>query len=241
MLLANQTAVITGAGRGIGQAIAVAFAQQGCDIALAARTLAELEETRALVEAAGRRGVPIVCDVTDPAQVEAMAKTTLETLGKIDILVNNAGYGCFKPFTEQTLEEFDHTMAVNVRGVFLCSRAVLPDMIARRSGRIINMSSVSGLRPINEQAAYCASKHAVNGLTVTMALELRPYNIRVHAICPGGVPTRLSEENMPQRDMTGWMTPEDVAHTALYLVSLSDRATTDIIHLRRFGSVPLGG
>jgi NAD(P)-dependent dehydrogenase (short-subunit alcohol dehydrogenase family) len=114
-------------------------------------------------------------------------------------------------------------------------------MVARKSGRIINISSVSGLRPILHQSAYCASKHALNGLTTALALELREHGIFVHAICPGGVATRLSEEAMPQRDRSAWMTPEDVAHTALYLASLGPRATTDLIYLRRFTSVPLGG
>jgi 3-oxoacyl-[acyl-carrier protein] reductase len=162
-------------------------------------------------------------------------------LGRIDVLVNNAGYACFKPFMELSLEEWRRTLDVNLTGTFLVTRAVLPDMTARRSGRIINMSSVSGLRPIMHQSVYCASKHGIIGLTTTLAMELRPYDIRVHAICPGGVATRLSEEAMPGRDKSDWMTPEDVAHTALYLASLGPRATTDIIYLRRFGSVPLGG
>lgn len=241
MLLDGKTALITGAGRGIGQAIAAAFAEQGCDIAAVARSEAELEETAARVRALGRRVLPICCDISAPEQVETMAEKAMAFLSSIDILVNNAGYACFKPFMELSLEEWRRTLDVNLTGTFLVTRAVLPGMIARRNGHIINISSVSGLRPIMHQSVYCASKHGMNGLTTTLAMEMRPHNIRVNAICPGGVRTRLSEEAMPGRDKSDWMTPEDIAHTALYLASMSPRATTDIIYLRRFGSVPLGG
>jgi 3-oxoacyl-[acyl-carrier protein] reductase len=241
MLLKGMSAFITGAGRGIGRGIARAFAEQGCDIAAVARTEPEVMETAALVESLGRKALGLVCDVADPASVNAAVERMLGAFGKIDILVNNAGYACFKPFMELSLDEWQRTLDVNLTGIFLCTRAVLPGMIARQSGRIINISSVSGLRPILRQSAYCASKHGVNGLTSTLAMELRPHGIRVHAICPGGVTTRLSEENMADRDKSDWMTPEDVAHTALYLASMSSRATTDMVYLRRFGSVPLGG
>ena len=241
MLLDGKTTLITGAGRGIGRAIALAFAEQGCNIAATARTMQELEETADLVRAQSRRITILPCDISAPEQVDTMVKEAMAFLGRIDVLVNNAGYACFKPFMELSLEEWKRTLDVNLTGTFLVTRAVLPDMMARRSGRIINMSSVSGLRPIMHQSVYCASKHGLIGLTTTLAMELRPYDIRVHAICPGGVATRLSEEAMPGRDKSDWMTPEDVAHTALYLASLGPRATTDIIYLRRYGSVPLGG
>lgn len=241
MLLDGKTAFITGAGRGIGRGIAVAFAEQGCDIAAAARTETEVQETVEMVRALGRRALPLVCDVADPDAVESAVSHTLAEFGAVDILVNNAGYACFKPFMELSLEEWKSTLDINLTGVYLCTRAIVPSMIAQGAGRIINISSVSGLRPIMRQSAYCASKHGLNGLTATLAMELKPYGIRVHAICPGGVTTRLSVENMPDRDKTDWMTPEDVAHTALYLASMSERATTDMVYLRRFGSVPLGG
>ncbi len=233
--------MITGAGRGIGRAIALGFAEQGCDIAVTARTVREVEETADRITELGRRAVALPCDVTAPEAVAQMTSNALAALGRIDILVNNAGYACFKPFMELSLEEWQRTLDVNLTGVYLVTRAIVPDMIARRAGRIINISSVSGLRPIMNQTVYCASKHGLNGLTTTLAMELKPCGIRVHAICPGGVITRLSEENMPERDKTDWMTPEDIAHTALYLASMPERATTDIVYIRRFGSVPLGG
>lgn len=238
MQLSGKSALITGAGRGIGRGIALAFAQEGCRIALAARSRAELDETAARVQKTGADALVLECDVADPAQIRATVDAALAHFGQIDILVNNAGYACFKPFSEISPEEWQRTLDVNLTAPFHFIQALLPSMIARRTGRIINVSSVAGLKPIMKQSAYCASKYGLNGLSLVLAMELREYGIGVHAICPGGVATRLSEEAMPERDKTDWMTPEDIAHAALYLATLSPRATTDILHMRRFDSAP---
>lgn len=240
-MLEGKTILITGAGRGIGRGIALAFAARGCAVVAAARTGSEVDETVRQVHAAGARARGVLCDVTDAAQVRGMVEDALAAFGSIDILVNNAGLACFKPFHDLTEEEWRRTLEVNLTGPFLCTQAVLPSMMARRSGRIINISSVAGLKPILHQSAYCASKFGLNGLTRTLALELRPYGIGVHSVCPGGVDTRLAQEAMPDRDKTDWMTPEDIAETCLYLASLSPRAAVDEIMIRRFNSVPLGG
>ncbi len=241
MLLQGKTAFITGAGRGIGRGIALAFAAQGCDVAVAARTMGEVEETAAAARALGRNALALHCDVADEASVRDAVDAALGACGGIDILVNNAGYACFKPFLELSAEEWRRTLDVNLTGAFYCTRAVAPSMIARGGGRIINISSVAGLKPIRNQSVYCASKYGLNGLTSVLAMELREHNIRVHSICPGGVDTQLSREAMADRDKTGWMTPEDIAHVALFLATQSDRATTDEVSVRRFGSVPIGG
>jgi len=241
MLLEGKTALITGAGRGIGRGIALAFAEQGCDIAAVARTADEVNGTVDAVKRTGRKALALIADVANAHDVRAMTDETLKAFGHVDILVNNAGYACFKPFTDLSLEEWQRTLDVNLTGVFLCTKAVLPSMIARKTGRIINISSVAGLKPLVDQTAYCASKHGLNGLSKTLAMELRQYGIGVHSICPGGVDTRLAQEAMPGRDKSDWMTPEDIAHACLYLASLSPRATTDEIVVRRFGSVPIGG
>jgi len=241
MLLQDRVALITGAGRGIGRGIALAFAKEGCNIAALARTASEIEETAEAVRALGRRALAIMCDVTDAASVAAAFKSVEHELGPIDILVNNAGYGAFKPFMETDETSWRRTIDVNLTGPFLCIQAVLPSMIARKSGRIISISSVAGLKPIAEQSAYCASKYGLNGLTSVLAMELRPYGIGVHAICPGGVDTQLARENMPGRDKTNWLQPEDIAHAALFLATQSPRAATDEIVVRRFDSVPIGG
>lgn len=239
MLLQGKNAVITGAGRGIGRAIAEAFAAQGCNIAALARSEDEIEETASIVRDLGVRAIALVCDVTQADSVDHAFGAAEAALGPIDILVNNAGMARFKPFAALSLDDWNDTLASNLTSVFLCTQRVLPGMLARRAGRIINISSVSGLKPIAEQSAYCAAKHAVNGLTKTLALELSEFGIGVHALCPGGVVTRLAEEAMPERDKTGWMLPEDIAHAALFLATQSPRAATDIVHLRRFDSAPL--
>lgn len=241
MLLQEKVALITGAGRGIGRGIALAFAGEGCDIAAVARTASEIEETASAVRAIGRRSTAIVCNVTDASRVSEAVKSAERELGPIDILVNNAGYGSFKPFMETDEAAWRRTLDVNLTGPFLCIQAVLPSMMARKSGRIINISSVAGLKPIVDQSAYCASKYGLNGLTKVLAMELRPYGIGVHAICPGGVDTQLARENMPGRDRSNWLQPEDIAHVALFLATQSPRAATDEIAVRRFDSVPIGG
>ena len=241
MLLKDKCALITGGGRGIGQGIALAFARQGCDVAVAARTESEVQTTAEAVRQVGRRALAISCDVANPNSVHSMVQLTLASLGAIDILVNNAGYARFQPFHELSAEEWKRTLDVNLTGPFLCTQAVLPCMMARRSGRIINISSVAGLKPLANQSAYCASKYGLNGLTKVLAMELREYGIGVHAVCPGGVDTRLAQEAMPERDKSDWMTPEDIAHACLYLATLSSRAATDEVVVRRFDSVPIGG
>ncbi|HOZ50035.1 MAG TPA: SDR family oxidoreductase [Candidatus Hydrogenedentes bacterium] len=239
MLLEGNKALITGAGRGIGRGIAVAFAREGCDIAAVARTVDQIEATAQAVRDLGRTAVALPCDVADPDAVRRTVDAAVEALGGIDILVNNAGYACFKPFEALSLDEWRRTLDVNLTAPFLFTRAVLPLMKAQRSGRIINISSVAGLKPIVDQSAYCASKYGLNGLTKVLALELREYGICAHSICPGGTDTQLAREAMPERDRSGWLTPEDIAHTALYLATLSPRATTDEILVRRTGSVPI--
>lgn len=239
MLLKDQTALITGAGRGIGRAVALAFAREGCRVALAARTGTELEAVAAEISALNGQALVVPCDVADPTEIQNTVDRTLDALGNVDILVNNAGYACFKPVWELSLEEWRRSLDVNVTSAFLFCRALLPHMMERRSGRIINMSSVTGLKALPEQGAYCAAKHALNGWTKSLALELRPYNIAVHAVCPGGVDTRFSREAMPHRDKSEWMQPEDIANTVLHLATLSPRVAMDIVSLRRFAGEPL--
>ncbi len=190
---------------------------------------------------AGGKAISLACDVTDPEQVQRAVDETHDSFGAIDILVNNAGIAIFKPFYELSADEWQQTLDVNLNGAFHCTQAVLPGMMHRRDGRIINISSVAGVKPINKQSAYCASKHALNAMSKVLAMELRDYGIAVHAVCPGGVATQLADEAMPERDKADWMTPEDIAHACLFLASQSSRATTDEVVVRRFGSVPIGG
>ncbi len=241
MLLKDKIVVITGAGRGIGRGLALAFADAGCHVAALARSAEEIEETAEAVRERGRDAVTLPCDVTNRDDVQGAMDAVLERFGCIDILVNNAGYARFQKIEDLPVDEWLRTIDVNLHGPFYCIKAVLPHMIARRAGRIINISSLAGLKPYAEQGAYCASKHGLNGLSKVLAMELRPYGIGVHCICPGGIDTQLTREAMPHREKSDWMTPDDVAHAALYLATLSPRASTDELIVRRFDSVPLGG
>jgi len=237
--MAGKTALITGAGRGIGRAIALAFAAEGCDVALAARTHEEIDKVAGEALDFGVKTLPVVCDVTDHEAIAHAVSAALDAFKKVDILVNNAGEACFKPIYQLTIQEWQHAFDVNVHSAFAFVQAVLPGMMARRSGRIINVSSVTGLKALPEQSAYGAAKHALNSLTKSLNLELREYNIAAHVICPGGVDTKLSRDAMPHRDKTEWMQPEDIADAALYLATLSPRTAVDIISLRRFAGEPL--
>lgn len=238
-MLQGKVCVVTGAGRGIGRAIVEAFARQGAKIVAAARTPAELADTVTSANALGAEAIGVECDVADPAAVDQLARKATHAFGSADVLVNNAGFAHFVPFESLALEEWRRTLDVNLTGPYLVTQAFLPGMIARRSGRIINISSVAGHKGIEQQSAYCASKHGLNGLTKVLAMELKQYNIGVHAICPGGVDTHLAREAMPGRDKSNWMQPEDIAATALYLCSLSPQTAIDFITPRRFDSTPL--
>lgn len=187
-MLRGKVAVVTGAGRGIGRAIALAFAQEGADLVLAARSVDKLNEVAAEIQAGGRQALVVPTDVTSEASIGNLRDRTLEHFGRVDILVNNSGVGGpAAPLWEIDPQDWDETFAVNVRGVYLCCRAFLPAMVARRSGVIINIGSMTGKRPLVNRTPYAASKLAVVGLTRTLAWEVGPYGIRVNVISPGPV------------------------------------------------------
>ncbi len=237
-VLEGQTAFITGASRGIGRAIAFAFAREGAAIAAAARSLDLLEELCREITSAGGKAIPVQMDMHSEESIkQAVAKARSE-LGRIDILVNNAGVLKLCKIADTSAEVWDEIMTVNVRGVFLTCREVLPEMIERRSGRIINIGSSAGRRGYVEQGAYCASKHALAGLTKVLTLETQAYGVRVNMLSPGGVLTELSRELRASRgepeDSSEWMTPEEVAEAAVYLCTQTGAGTTDELILRRY-------
>lgn len=229
-------ALVTGGGRGIGRAIALALAREGYAVAVCARTREEVDETARLVQLAGGRALAITADVSLEADADRAVARTLQELGGLDVLVNNAGVFVMAPVVETTVDDWDRMMAVNARGTFLCSRAALRHMQQQRSGTIINISSTAGKRAYAGQSAYVAAKHAVLGFTKALALEAQQYGVRVHAICPGVVATQMSA--VTHADRPDRMEPEDVAEAVLYLLRLSPRAVVDEITLRRDGAVP---
>lgn len=237
--LDGKIALVTGGGRGIGRAIALALAGEGCGVAVASRTKCEIDLVASEIENLGSRGLAVTTDVSEPAEVNRMVEEILELFGRIDILVNNAGIAIFKPLLELTQEDWDRTMAVNLRGAFLCAQKVAEVMMEQRSGTIINICSSASRKAYPNQIAYVASKHGMLGLSKGLSLELKPYGIRIHAICPGGVDTRLTADARPGTDRSDWMQPEDIAHVVLMLLTQSNRATIDEIYIRRYDASPI--
>ena len=189
MRLDGKTAMVTGAGRGLGRACALALAEAGAEVALVSRTGDELERVASEIGAAGGRAVQIVCDVTDTSAMER----EIAALPRLDILVNNAGMNIPEPFTDVTEDHFDRIMALNVRAVFMVSQAASRRMVADgNGGAIINMSSQMGHVGAPIRTVYCSSKHAVEGMTKAMAVELAPHEIRVNSIGPTFILTPLS-------------------------------------------------
>ena len=241
-VLDGQTAFITGASRGIGRAIVEAFAREGAAVAAAARSKDEIETLCERIATSGGRTLPVVMDLRSEESVKLAVARAQSELGPIDILVNNAGIIAIEKITDTPTEVWDDVMDTNARGAFLTCRAVLPQMIERGSGRIINVGSTAGRRGYDEQGAYCASKHALAGLSKVLAIETQKHGIRVHMLSPGGVLTGLSSDLRASRgereDSPEWMTPEEVARAALYLCTQEGAAISDELILRRFASEP---
>jgi 3-oxoacyl-[acyl-carrier protein] reductase len=217
MKMQGKVALITGAGRGIGRATALLFAREGADVVLASEVWEEIDAVAAEVQALGRPAVPVTADLCDEAQVTALAKTARDAMGRVDALVYSAGVAIHGEVATLPTESWDLNFAVNVRGMFLLTRALLPQFIKRRSGTIVNISSKLGKEGSALRAAYAASKHAVIGFTSSLALELKPHGIRVNAVCPGPVATPLRARNYPNEDARTLTQPEEVAQVILYL------------------------
>lgn len=194
-LLAGKTAIVTGGGRGIGRATALALATAGADVVVTARTQRQIDETAETIAALGRRSLAVPADVSDPDDVDQMVDAALEAFERIDILVNNAGI--IRPIdwvVEADIDDWLYNIEVNLMSVFLCSRAVLPGMMAHRSGKIINVSTGSAVSVVPTWSAYAAAKAGVDHLTRVMAAEVRTHNIQVNCVYPGLVDTKLAEK-----------------------------------------------
>ncbi len=229
--LNGQIAVVTGAGRGIGAAIAQKLAELGATAVLCGRNRDSLDEAAKSIVKAGGQAEVVPCDVTSLQSVEAAAKKVEAQFGRLDILVNNAGIGGFGgPLYQLPTDEWDQILNTNLRGVFYAVRAFGPLMIRARSGHIINISSLAGKNALPNGAAYAASKWGLNGLTYSLAEELRGHNIRVAVICPGSTNTELSPHE--GKDPAKMLQPEDVAHAVAMLVMQSPQSFVSEILLR---------
>jgi NAD(P)-dependent dehydrogenase (short-subunit alcohol dehydrogenase family) len=236
---ADRTVLVTGAGRGIGRSIALRFAEQGARVALVARTAAQVEEAANLVDSNGGRALPIAADITVPGVAEECVARSERELGPLDILVNNAGIFVWRPFLEVTPDDWDRVIATNLTGAAAFCRAALPGMVERRRGRIVNVSSIHGMRGDANVVAQSAAKFGLIGLTQALAREFRSHNIAVNAVCPGTVENRKDEgEGVHAEPLAEKLWPRDVAKAVLFLAS-DDAAGITGAALEVFGGTHL--
>lgn len=228
--LSNKVSLVTGGNRGIGKAIAIRLATLGSDVAICGRDTSTLRATAAELSALGVRVHAQQADVTRSADVSALVAQTESTLGPITILVNNVGMGVFGPVHEKSEADWDTLLDTNLKSVFLVSRAVIPGMIQRKSGDVINISSQAGKSTFKNGAIYCASKWGLQGLSGCMAEDLRGYGIRVSTVCPGSVYTDFS--GMGPKDPSKVLTADDVAHAVAMIAMQGPRSFLSDVNLR---------
>jgi len=228
--LAGKVALVTGGSRGIGHAIAMKLASLGADVAICGRDIAKLLETEAELKKTGVRATAIVADVTNAGDVAKLVERVEKELGPISLLVNNAGMGVFGPVHQKSEEEWDRLMNTNLKSIFLVSRSVVPGMIERGVGDIINISSLAGKNVFAGGGIYCASKWGVQGLSGCMAEELREHGIRVSTVCPGSVATEFSGRG--PKNTTKVLRPEDVAHAVVMLATQGEQSFVSSVELR---------
>ncbi|HEX3234810.1 MAG TPA: SDR family NAD(P)-dependent oxidoreductase [Gemmatimonadales bacterium] len=227
------TALVTGATHGIGRATAFALGRAGYRVGVCARTAAKVDGLVAELRGEGIEAAGHPADVGDAVQAAAAVERIVAAIGEIDVLVNNAGVLIARPFEELSLEEWDATMATNLRSLFLMTRAVLPPMRRRGAGAIVNVASLAARNGFVGGTAYTASKHAVLGFGRSLMLELRKENIRVITLCPGSVATgMLQDQPMLRSDPQRILRPEDVADTILHALALPTRALVSELDLR---------
>lgn len=246
MRLGDQVTLVVGGGQGLGRVIALTFAEEGADVVVVGRTKAKVDAVSQEIRAKGRRSIGIPADATNEKQVEAVVEQTIRELGRINVLVNAAGFsGPSVPVVDIGMEDWQAVMAVNLTAPFICCKAVLRRMIEQRSGSIVNISGTVGKEGWNLRGALSAAKFGVLGLTQTMAMEAGPYNVRVNAICPGGIYGERMKHVLEERAKTLGITveeverqildqtplrrhvmPEDVARAAVFLASAESSGTT---------------
>lgn len=216
--LQGKIAIVTGGGSGIGRGIALALAEEGAKVVVCGRRLNRLDETVETIQTKGGDARAVQADISDEADVKRLVQTTLEAYDHIDILVNNAGVDGGAPAHQLDSAEWDRVMSVNLRGVYLTTRYVLPHLRHQRSGHILNISSESGLEYYTGDVVYGTSKHALNAFGEYVQRENQDMNIRVNTICPGMVVTEMSE-NSPGLDHAKCLYPEDIADLAIWLLT----------------------
>lgn len=229
MRLKNKVAIITGAGSGIGRATAILFSKEGAKVVVADWSEEGGKETVKEIENQGGESIFVKTDVSKKEDVEKMKNECLKKFGRIDILVNNAGILRFSVFHETPEEDWDKIIDINLKGVFLCSKAVIPEMLKQGKGKIINVSSIAGFVGFDKIGPYCASKGGIIALTKEMALEYAPKRINVNCIAPGVIKTKMTESMLTDPETKKFLEqntlyprlgePEDIAYAMVYLAS----------------------
>jgi len=229
MDLKNKVAIITGSRRGIGKAIALALAKAGANVVVSDINLDDCNKVVEEIKAINGNALAVKADVSNPEDVSQMINLTTEKFGKVNILINNAGIYMQKSFTDVTEQDFDRILNINLKGVFLCSKAAVPEMIKQGKGKIINIASIAGQVGFADSSAYCASKGAIINITRELALELAQYKINVNAIGPGVIETDMTKNLLKNKATKEALLaniplnrigkPEDIANAALFLAS----------------------
>ncbi len=234
--LAGKITIVTGAGRGIGRATALALAGEGADVVLVARSGAELEAVGEQIRSVGREALAVPTDVTNKTDVDAMVQQALERFGRVDILVNNAGFADHKAIPDVSEADWDVQINVNLKAVFLCTQAVFTHLCEQGSGHIVNVSSLAGKYYPYKMVAYASAKWGVAGLTGVTQEEGRPHGVRAVLIRPGNVDTQMQHDNhdvYPDK----LMQPEDIAEAILHAVTQHPRAYTPVVDVYPFEDV----
>ncbi|MBI3195720.1 MAG: SDR family NAD(P)-dependent oxidoreductase [Ignavibacteriae bacterium] len=231
-MMHNKVAIVTGAGKGIGKAIALALAKQGCDVVVASRTQSDIDSVAKQIEQLGRKSLALRCDVSVEDDVQRLIDETFKQFGKIDILVNNAGIGTFASVADLSVSDFDKMWGTNMRGTFLCTKSVLPYMKEQKSGEIINIASLAGRNAFKGGAGYAATKWAMIGFARCLMLEVREHNIRVITICPGSVDTEFHTESTKDKDTGRVPKAEDIAQIVVDALKMPRHVMVSEIDVR---------
>lgn len=230
--LKNKVVWVTGAGRGIGKAIAEAFGREKAILALSSRTIEEIKSVSKSINQKRGEARPFRCDVSSESEIINTVGKIEKTFGNINILINNAGVVKFVPLIETSTEDWDLMMNINLKGAFLCTKKVLPSMIEQKGGHIINIVSVAGIQPFRFSSAYCASKYGLMGLTAVTREEVRENNIKVTAILPGAVDTPIWNNIGGDFDRSEMMPPEDIAQIVISACKQTKKTLVEDIIIR---------
>lgn len=236
--LRGKVAIVTGASRGIGRAISVALASEAATIVLAARSVPHLQKTARDVAQVGGTAEIVVTELTEEESIKNLVGVTAEKFGRLDILVNNAGVTHSARLEETSTEDWERCLRVNARAPFILCREALPLLRKSQSAYIVNIASVVGVKGYPVQSAYTSSKHALRGMTMSLAEELTGSNVRVHLLCPGGVDTDLVGNVRPDIKKEDLIGPGEIAELVLYLVTHKGNAVIDELHIRRATATP---